>query len=210
MNTRSLKKFIASDYKMIRSIGEGAFSDPYLATTKTGDKVVVKSFDRKNKSLEKIGIFPAEYIFMRNLSYHDNIAKILTIFHDDHKYYIIMDYYPGGDLFDYTEENMDELCHRDRRDVALNFARQILDALEYCHKKNIIHRDIKPENILLSKDKKKVYLTDFGLAALQKPDQKLTAYVGSSFYLAPELILKKNTTDVKQICGLSVSHFTFF
>jgi serine/threonine protein kinase len=184
--SHSLEKFNHSDYEKNGSVGVGTFSEPLLVTTKTGDKAVIKSFDMEHKMLEKIGIFPAEYVFMHNLLDHDNIAKISGIFCDDYKYHMIMDYYPGGDLLNYGINFIKKLDPQDRRDVVSNLARQILDALEHCHLKNIVHRDIKPENIFLSEDKKKAYLADFGFATYQKPGCKLTKYLGTPYYSAPE------------------------
>ena len=47
---------------------------------------------------------------------------------------------------------------------------ELIDRLEYVHKKNLLYRDMKPENIMIGKedDYRQLYLIDFGLAKLYK------------------------------------------
>lgn len=70
--------------------------------------------------------------------------------------------------------------------------KQLLTAVNVCHKKNIMHRDIKPENIMLHKTKpgepKKIFLIDFGTAIKFKPGKKESSYAGTAYYVAPEMV----------------------
>ena len=72
---------------------------------------------------------------------------------------------------------------------------QIFSAINYCHKMNIIHRDIKPENIMITNREKngclQVKLIDFGTAKIFEKGQQENKYVGSSYYMAPEIIKRK-------------------
>lgn len=70
----------------------------------------------------------------------------------------------------------------------MQFWRQILSAVGYCHSFNICHRDLKPENILLTKEGV-IKIADFGMAALRQADNHwLNTSCGSPHYAAPEVI----------------------
>lgn len=76
--------------------------------------------------------------------------------------------------------------------------KQILSGVYYLHENSIVHRDIKPENVLcMSKDwPLHVKLTDFGLSnfiedAADNSSVALLSHVGTSFYLAPEIVGKE-------------------
>lgn len=71
-------------------------------------------------------------------------------------------------MFEYLEKNLLEIIE-DRpngldADLVKNYIYQLLLAIEYCHRNNVIHRDIKPENLLINPDNDNLRLCDFGFA----------------------------------------------
>ncbi|MZD08006.1 protein kinase, partial [Streptomyces sp. SID5785] len=75
---------------------------------------------------------------------------------------------------------------------AARIGAQVMDALAAAHAAGVLHRDVKPGNILLERSGR-VVLTDFGIAAMDEPDDgastRLTRsgeVIGSLDYLAPE------------------------
>jgi serine/threonine protein kinase len=61
------------------------------------------------------------------------------------------------------------------------FMRQLLSAVEYCHKQGVLHRDLKSSNVLITKNGQ-VKLADFGLARFLPPDEVLTYRVCTLWY----------------------------
>lgn len=90
----------------------------------------------------------------------------------------------GGELFDY-------LVNRGKLPVpeALNYFKQMISGLHYCHSYSIIHRDLKPENILLCGPKlQNIKIADWGMATLQLPSNQLETSCGSPHYASPEIV----------------------
>lgn len=132
-----------------------------------------------------------EYTLMVGLN-HPNIVR--TYGHDNVPELgecIIMEYVDGRTLADFVRENP---TSAQRRQVA----KELLNALAYCHKKQIVHQDLKPSNILITHDGDHVKIIDFGLsdshewAILKEP-----AYTKA--YAAPEQLAGEevdNRTDI--------------
>jgi serine/threonine protein kinase len=92
-----------------------------------------------------------------------------------------MEYVEGGDLHQYINNRKSI----EERKACLLF-KQLISAIEYIHKQNIVHRDIKPENILLNISQTVIKLVDFGLS--NKYDGLINTACGSPCYAAPEVI----------------------
>ena len=79
-------------------------------------------------------------------------------------------------------------------DLAHKITRQLMDALEYMHNKQMIHRDLKPSNIMVTHNGQNVKLIDFGLSDSDSfTVLKLPA--GTTGYIAPEQLLPGAKSD---------------
>jgi serine/threonine-protein kinase Chk1 len=118
---------------------------------------------------------------------HENIIKYYSSFQQLDKFYIILEYASGGELFDRIEPDFGmnvELAHK--------YFCQLIAGVEYLHTKGIVHRDLKPENLLLN-DLDIIKIADFGLATLYQyrgQERSLTSPCGTAPYVAPEVLSK--------------------
>jgi len=173
-------------YELYDTIGSGGFAKVKLGVhCLTGEKVAIKIMDKKQlgDDLPRIRL---EIEAMKALS-HQNVCKLYQVIETESKIFMVLEYCPDGELFDYIVE-------RDRltEDEARHFFRQIVAAVAYIHNKGFAHRDLKPENLLLDEDQQ-LKLIDFGLCA--KPKGGMSSHLetccGSPAYAAPELISGK-------------------
>ena len=177
-------------YLKTKVLGSGAFGEVWLVHHKDLDrdfamKIIKK---RKNRSSDEKEILN-EIEILKKLD-HPKILKVVDFYSTLKKYYIITEYCPEGELFN----EIIKVGKFDEGQAAF-IINQILKAVTYCHKMNIIHRDIKPENIMITNREKngclQVKLIDFGTAKIFEKGHQENKYVGSSYYMAPEIIKRK-------------------
>eukprot|EP00056_Hartaetosiga_gracilis_P005929 m.90944 g.90944 ORF g.90944 m.90944 type:complete len:466 (+) comp12320_c0_seq8:83-1480(+) len=129
--------------------------------------------------------------------HHPFIVNIITSFQDETNLYIAMEFVPGGELYNRME--MSPLCESD----AVFYSSQVVLALEYLHKHNIIYRDIKPENIML-KMNGYIKLVDFGFARVLDEGTQRYTVCGTAEYLAPEVLARGGYGKAVDYWGLGV------
>ncbi|KNE72344.1 CAMK/CAMKL protein kinase [Allomyces macrogynus ATCC 38327] len=122
---------------------------------------------------------------------HPNVMRCFDIIRSSDLLCLVLDYCPGGDLFDLMAYRHDAVTMADAQALAF----QLMDALAFMHRKQLAHRDLKLENILLKSKSAPfhIQLSDFGLSTLLvHADQKTTTTrCGSEEYSAPEVIIGK-------------------
>ena len=174
-------------YHKIKLLGKGSYGSVYLVKNKRlNTNFAMKIIEKADNDAKEEENLMNEINILRKLD-HPNILKINDFYSTKKEYFLITEFCPEGELF-YEIKNFAPF------DEALAgwYMKQILSAVNYCHKSKIIHRDLKPENILIIKRNKKGFNTikiiDFGTAILfNKKDKNLA---GSIYYLAPEIISK--------------------
>lgn len=179
--------FKASDFVISdRCLGQGAFASVKLASHKqTGKRIAVKEITKSGIPDGMSEYVVGEAHILARL--HDkNIVKLLLTDEDEDHIYLYLQFMEGGDLHSRVERDGNFIPAH-----AKHVFRQIVNAVDYCHKQNICHRDLKLENILIQGEglSSKVLLIDFGFAADMPTQEHLfTDFPGSVCYAAPELI----------------------
>ncbi|KAI8840730.1 Ser/Thr protein kinase PAR-1Balpha splicing variant [Chytriomyces cf. hyalinus JEL632] len=169
------------NYLFQKTVGEGNFAKVKLAKHKlTGAEVAIKVIDKTTLDEKKLGKLYREVRIMKMLN-HPNIVKLYEVVETKYTVFLVMEYASGGELYDYlvVHGKMKE------KEARAKF-RQILSAVNYCHKKRVIHRDLKAENLLLDANLD-IKIADFGFSNHFDPDGKLETFCGSPPYAAPEL-----------------------
>lgn len=125
--------------------------------------------------MEKLGVTDRVMteIYVQKHLRHPNICRLLEVIDTPDYIYLALEYSNHGELFTYINDKgaLDE-------NEARFFFRQLLAAVDYCHKHGVVHRDIKPENLMISNNKQ-LKLIDFGLAAFWSEEQMLDAQCGT-------------------------------
>jgi len=118
---------------------------------------------------------------------HAKVGDRYDVFRTDARLYFVLEYIEGGELFDIVSE---EKNFTEKQ--ASQVMKGILLGVKYLHDNQIAHRDLKLENILVVNKQwpLQVKITDFGLSGLTDGKQVLTSFVGTPFYLSPEIILQ--------------------
>ena len=180
------------DYKKLQILGEGTFATVYEAQNRITDIMrAMKIIKRQKRCSEQEKREITNEINILKTMDHPNIVKIFEFYSNKDSYSIIMEYCRGGPLVSEIKSYgpFDEK-------YAAYVMYQIFSAINYCHNMNIIHRDLKPENILIvSKNKSNNYpnikIGDFGMSKVVEKNAIQNLFVGTIYYVAPEVIKKK-------------------
>lgn len=174
---------LSKRFTVIRKLGRGTYGKVQLAINKqTGQEVAIKTIKKsKIDNEEDMQRVRREIQIMRSIE-HPHIIHIYEEFENKDKIVLIMQYAPGGELYEYVSQSkcLDNL-------EARRLFRQIATAIYYCHQNKICHRDLKLENILLD-EKNNAKLADFGLSNVFDKQSQLKTFCGSPLYASPEIV----------------------
>ena len=85
----------------------------------------------------------------------------------------------------FCTENLTLSPLQQEEETARNYFRQIVAAIQYCHRLHVVHRDLKPENVVFFEKLGMVKLTDFGFSNKFNPGQRLQTSCGSLVRVCP-------------------------
>jgi len=173
-------------FRLLRLVGRGGYGSVYLAYHKKTNRIyALKVLKKRVVEAKKVSSNARDEARILSLISHPNIVTLRFAFQSRSRLYLVMDYVAGGELFN----RLDSIPHRQmsERDVAF-YAGEIILALDYLHKNEIIYRDLKPENILLDRDGH-IVLSDFGFArSCVNGQNDATSFCGTLCYMSAEMV----------------------
>jgi len=192
-------------YTIYRQLGGGGFGIVYLAKSREGKWVAIKTLNeiaQGRKDFNKVRENFQKEATMLGCCSHPNIVKIEITFSEGQLPCIVMEYVAGKNLSNYVDE-----CGTLSEEEALHYIQQVGDALMEVHRKGLLHRDVKPENILIRDANKEAVLIDFGLVKEFLPDvtQQYTENMGTHGFSPGEMYDNKGRlgdyTDVYSLAA---------
>ncbi|KAI6688396.1 hypothetical protein NL676_025224 [Syzygium grande] len=174
-------------YNLDRELGRGHFGVTYLCTEcSTGLQYACKSISRYKLVTQKdIEDVRREILMLEHLSGQPNIMELKGAYEDRQYLHLVMELCSGGELLDriiakgaYSEQE------------AARIGRQVVNVVHVCHFMGVMHRDLKPENFLLvsKHEDAPLKITDFGLSVFIEPGKVYKDFVGTAYYVAPEVL----------------------
>ncbi|CAH0484983.1 unnamed protein product [Peronospora farinosa] len=204
------------DVEVGRCISKGGFGLVYTGTYKRRRVAIKKIMREKCEKLSQIRMFVREITLMGSLK-HERIVEFIGVAWDSlRNLSAVTEYMERGDLRDVLHTLKHEGSEIDDgltwHGLKLTIALHIAEGLAYMHSLNpkVIHRDLKSKNVLLN-DEFHAKLSDFGVSRERPvadvegvPEKFMTPGVGTSFWIAPEVLLGKDYDEHADIFSFGV------
>ena len=198
-----INKYI-KDYKIKDRIGVGSYGIVYKVTKKNNEKqiYVLKQIpfnlkaDINNETLIEA---KNEALILSKLK-HKYIVKYYDSFQDNNNLNIVMEYCEYGDLDSYIKNLKKNNKHLSENQI-WKFFIEICTGLSYMHNKKILHRDMKSSNIFLTKNLD-IKIGDLGVAKALKNTLHAHTFIGTPYYLSPEICEEKPYNEKSDVWAL--------
>ncbi|KAL0077229.1 Pkinase-domain-containing protein [Phycomyces blakesleeanus] len=179
-------------YTKLKRVGKGAYGSVYKGVNNQTKKIVAIKVLNLDTEEDDVDDIQNEIALLSQLTHarSQNITPYYGSILNDTKLWIIMDYAAGGSV-----RTVMKAGDLEEKYISV-ITREVLLALAYLHKNRIIHRDIKAANILLTAEGS-VQLCDFGVAGQVINSLKRNTFVGTPYWMAPEVIKEGASYDYK-------------
>ncbi|PQP78350.1 serine/threonine protein kinase [Spiroplasma sp. ChiS] len=187
-------------YQILAKIADGGMAEVFegydiLLKRHVAIKIMTLTLSKNKEAVER---FNKEYNSIAQFS-HNNVVKVYGSFQAYDRHCLVLELVKGYTL----KDRLLTLGPCTVKEL-LYFFDEINLAITEAHHNDIIHRDIKPENILISYDGK-IKVADFGVAILENSeDLECGKIIGTSKYMAPEIVQSKPATKRSDIYALGI------
>jgi tRNA A-37 threonylcarbamoyl transferase component Bud32 len=189
-------------YHVVKTIAESASAAVYLARNDDLAQPVALKVQALKGQYEVSEAdrqrFVRECQILSSLN-HRSVADVLDFGVTDDYLYLALEYFPCGSLRDRLKNPVSEAD-------AVNYARQIGEALQVVHAAHVVHRDLKPSNLMLTDDNR-VILIDFGSASTRLAASDMSRSdlcTGTPYYVCPEQIENRDPDARGDLYSLGV------
>lgn len=214
LKERDIKHIKLDDLKRLfevfefrEQIGHGTFGIVVQAIDKSTSKEyaikIVSKYYSGTASLQEVY---REIKILKSV-FHQNIILLDRVYETSKKIYMV---------FELCRETLlnkfKNACPLSDK-ITKKIAKQLVSAVKYLHKNDIVHRDIKMENILLANNPEDesddyfIKLTDFGLSVIKVGSGirgMLKDRVGTILYMAPEILLDHTYSELCDLWSIGV------
>ena len=188
------------NYTIEKELGKGTYGIVYRAKKKSDNNVyVIKQISLLGLSKAQIDEVKLESEILRKIK-SQYVVKYYDSFEENNNLYIVMEYCESGDLNDYIEKQK-KTKHLLHENIIWTFFIKITLGLADIHKLKILHRDLKSLNIFL-KQENDVRVGDLGVAKVLNHTFFAKTFIGTPYYLSPEICEDKPYNDKSDVWAL--------
>jgi serine/threonine protein kinase len=207
-----LQRDLGEDFEFVRPLGDGTFSEVFLAREKRLDRPVTVKVLRRSLAMDEV----ARQRFLREARLaarikHPNVAGVHRVgeLEADGRPYLVMEYIDGL-TFDDVLAAEGPLPEED----VVQIIGELCLALSHAHALGIIHRDVRPGNIMRTRNGERVVLMDFGVAGVLETGgetvSRLTVpgeIMGRVGYAAPEQLSGETIRPGSDVYAVAVTAY---
>jgi len=177
------KHAVKDHYHVHERLGVGKFGQVFRLVHKETGRVSAGKFYKGRGSKDKAAA--RKEIELMNELHHPKLVQCLGAYDTRSEIAMIMEYIAGGELFERIMDDNFEYTEP----TSVRYMQQILEGMQYIHRKDIVHLDLKPENIVcVNTTGSLIKIIDFGLASKLDPHSPLMVMHGTPEFVAPEVI----------------------